>query len=187
MEPHRVQPIHLTCHPDTPSSAVHHIVASLCREPDGLMQITYALHADLARVRIPPPGTAARTDRLWQHTCFELFVRREGGPAYHELNFSPSGAWAAYAFSGYREGAAPAEQAANPRVETSVRNAHKLTLDASLRLDTLSPLHACAKLAVAISAVIEESDGALSYWALRHPAGGPDFHHAHGYALELAV
>jgi hypothetical protein len=39
---------------------------------------------------------------------------------------------------------------------------------------------------VALCVVIEELDGALSYWALRHPAPRPDFHHADGFALEIA-
>ena len=37
----------------------------------------------------------------------------------------------------------------------------------------------------AITAVIEEADGTKSYWALRHPAGKPDFHHPDCLALEL--
>jgi hypothetical protein len=38
---------------------------------------------------------------------------------------------------------------------------------------------------VGLSAVIEAADGALSYWALRHPAGRPDFHHPDCFALDL--
>jgi hypothetical protein len=33
--------------------------------------------------------------------------------------------------------------------------------------------------------VIETLDGSLSYWALRHPPGKPDFHHSESFALEL--
>lgn len=32
-------------------------------------------------------------------------------------------------------------------------------------------------LRLALCAVIEASDGSLSYWALAHPADRPDFHH----------
>ena len=28
--------------------------------------------------------------------------------------------------------------------------------------------------------------GGISYWALAHPPGKPDFHHADGFALELS-
>jgi hypothetical protein len=36
-----------------------------------------------------------------------------------------------------------------------------------------------------LSAVIEEASGRLSYWALTHPPGKPDFHHSDCFALEL--
>ena len=45
---------------------------------------------------------------------------------------------------------------------------------------------AAGKIAVGISAVMEEQDGTNSYWALRHPPGKPDFHHREAFALELA-
>ena len=32
---------------------------------------------------------------------------------------------------------------------------------------------------------IEEASGRISYWALKHPPGRPDFHHPDGFALEL--
>jgi len=38
---------------------------------------------------------------------------------------------------------------------------------------------------LALSAVIEEERGRLSYWALRHPPGKPDFHHPDAFALAL--
>lgn len=38
---------------------------------------------------------------------------------------------------------------------------------------------------LAITAVIEESDGTKSYWALAHPAGKPDFHAAESFALSV--
>ena len=40
-------------------------------------------------------------------------------------------------------------------------------------------------LRLALAAVVEEDDGRLSYWALQHAPGNPDFHHPEGFALEL--
>jgi len=37
-----------------------------------------------------------------------------------------------------------------------------------------------------LSAVIEDISGGTSYWALAHPPGKPDFHHADGFALEFS-
>jgi len=38
---------------------------------------------------------------------------------------------------------------------------------------------------VALASVIEAGDGTLSYWALRHPPGKPDFHHPDGFVLGM--
>ncbi|MBE0621784.1 MAG: hypothetical protein IH605_14415, partial [Burkholderiales bacterium] len=61
----------------------------------------------------------------------------------------------------------------------------RLELDAFIPLALLSPEYADAELRLALAAVIEDAAGVLSYWALRHPPGAPDFHHPHAYALEL--
>jgi hypothetical protein len=36
-----------------------------------------------------------------------------------------------------------------------------------------------------LSVVLEEKNGAKSYWALAHPPGKPDFHHEDCFAHEL--
>ena len=36
-----------------------------------------------------------------------------------------------------------------------------------------------------LSAVIETTDGAMSYWALAHPSAKPDFHHPDSFVLDL--
>jgi hypothetical protein len=144
-------------------------------------------------VRSPSAPPSGGVDRLWEHTCCEIFIARKGLPAYHELNFSPSGEWAAYAFERYRQGEPfPGESVLkgaaadlDPRVSARCA-AGRLELDAALRLDRLSPAHLDARLLLAVSVVVEERDGALSYWALRHPPGKPDFHHEFAFALELA-
>ena len=38
---------------------------------------------------------------------------------------------------------------------------------------------------VGLCAVIEETGGIMSYWALYHPPGEPDFHHPGCFALTL--
>ena len=138
------------------------------------------LSGDTGRLILPPPAALVRTDNLWKTTCFELFVRVTGQTAYREYNFSPSGAWAAYAFDGYRAGMRDLPLAPPPHIQVD-RAADCLTLDVSLPIDALPP----GRLAVGLSAVIEEQGGAKSWWALAHPPGAPDFHHADCFALEL--
>ena len=40
-------------------------------------------------------------------------------------------------------------------------------------------------LRLGLSAVVEDAAGKLSYWALRHTPGKPDFHHTDAFALTL--
>jgi hypothetical protein len=51
--------------------------------------------------------------------------------------------------------------------------------------EVLLALPGASALRLALSAVIEETDGHLSYWALAHPAERPDFHHRDGFVLAL--
>ena len=178
----------LTRHPEARSDALRGIGTRVRRAPGGMLSVTYVLEGELDRVRVPPPGPPRIADRLWQHTCCEVFIACTGLPAYHEFNFAPSGEWAAYAFGRYRERAPLGHehdlQQLNPRI--AVRRAGgTLELGAVIRLDLLSPAHAGAALSLALSAVVEDAGGSLSHWALRHPPGAPDFHHAVSFALEL--
>ncbi|RYY22991.1 MAG: DOMON-like domain-containing protein [Sphingomonadales bacterium] len=118
---------------------------------------------------------ARRADGLWKHTCFELFVWPEGGSEYFEFNFAPSTEWAAYRLSAYRADleALPIAAPGIERLEDGVR----VTVD-------LSGLSEGAW-RVGISAVIEEPDGTISYWALAHPDGKADFHDPACFALTI--
>jgi len=58
-----------------------------------------------------------------------------------------------------------------------------------LELSALVDLHKIGvkgKLAMGLSVVVEQEDGGLAYWALKHAPGRPDFHHRDAFALELA-
>ena len=129
------------------------------------------MQCDPGRVRIAAPRPRAFADGLWRTTCFEAFVAAGVGEGYDEFNLSPSGEFAAYRFRAYRTGRA--------RLDT------ELSVSWSCgRLEATVPLRedACR---LALAAVIEEDDGALSYWALRHAAGKPDFHHRDTFALSV--
>ena len=155
---------------------VRGIAVRLERSPAAL-KVRYELDADLATLRVPTPGPLRKGEKLWQHTCFEIFLS-DSMPAYTEFNFSPSGEWASYGFRRYREGMPLSGAASLQRLEIGHAQPG-LVLDATL-------LQAGARgLVVALSVVVEASDGSLSYWALRHPPGKPDFHHPEAFALRL--
>lgn len=162
-------------HPATPCAALRSIRVSIAYTR-GHLQLSYILEGEIARLRVPERRRPRAADRLWQHTCCELFVSRPGESRYREFNFSPSTEWAAYEFDAYRGAARPLD--VSPRID--VRHAaQRLELEASL------PWKENGKRRVGLASVIEEENGVLSYWALRHAPGKPDFHHRDAFALEL--
>ncbi len=146
------------------------------RRAGRVLSLEYVLAGPVERVWRPEAAARVRTDGLWRATCFEAFVRTEAG-GYVEYNLSPSGAWAAYRFDGYREGMRDLEMPAPFIVTRSAPGQFVLTADVTLPEDTGD--------AVGLAAVIRAMDGAIGYWALAHPSDKPDFHHPDSFALDL--
>ena len=170
----------LRLHPDSLCAAATQIEVDVARpRPDSLV-LSYVVSGRISDLRLPPIVAAARADELWQHTCFEAFVRPSAGPGYYEFNFSPSTQWAAYGFDGYRSGMRVATEIDAPRIELR-STVESYTLQAALELDGLS-----LPWRLGLAAVLEETNGHKSYWALAHPPGKADFHQADCFALELS-
>lgn len=150
-------------------------------------QLRYLLQVEPARLRWPAPHpTPGPTDGLWQHTCFELFVGQAQNPAYLEFNFSPSGQWAAYAFSAERQRASQTPQArllAGLQLQSQA-HAHGFILEAHLPCHVLSFFSAPTAWRLGLSAVLEDCTGQLSHWALHHPKAQADFHHPEGWLAQ---
>ena len=185
--PELVEGLSLLCHPNTPSVGVRQVVVIVEHRAGGDLDIIYYVEGTDQLV-LPPSNRRApfdwplRKDGLWKTTCFELFIKRVGSPGYIEFNFSPSGSFAAYAFEDYRLGMRNAVLNL-PWDMDAVRWDDKFQMMLSgVAIPEYLPGD---RLALALSAVIEETDGTKSYWALRHPPGPPDFHHPDCFALTL--
>lgn len=166
---------------------VHSLHASVTRVGEGDLVFRYTLHAMLDRLHLPTRSEPCRAEGLWKHTCFEAFILRDAGPGYCELNFSPSGQWAAYSFDRYREGMTDVPMSVAPDIRLQATSGH-LSLDARIESRTLWPVDELshpAKLRIALAAVIEDRAGHLSYWALKHAPARPDFHDPAGFILEV--
>lgn len=176
----------LTPHPATPCPAVRRISVTIAHaETARELAIHYRVEGDIGRLRIPLPGTARRRDELWQHSCFEAFLRPDANDSYHEFNFAPSGDWAAYRFRARRsEWIFPAMPA--PRIAFR-RLADACELSAAVSLAALAELAGAATLLAGITAVIETDDDLLSYWALAHGGPTPDFHDPSTFTLQVTT
>jgi hypothetical protein len=177
-------PTALVSHPDAPCGAVESIQCFLSWKRSGVLTITYLFKGALEQLRIPSYQSTRRGDALWRHTCFEAFVGAKNDAEYYEFNFSPSGEWAAYEFRNYRDGGPIEDDGLEPVISVR-KESGILELCAGIRLDRLPGLQLDVSLSVGLSAVIEDNDKRLSYWALKHPPGKPDFHHPDSFILEI--
>ena len=154
------------------------------RRPGNVLRLDYVASGRIADLLVPAEASPVRADKLWEHTVFEVFVRRPGEEGYVEFNFAPSGAWAAYRFTSQRRGMSNLEEFEDI-VTTLDHGISSLELGVTLRLGKLPDFADGGPWSIGISTIIEESNGRKSYWALAHPQGKPDFHHPDSFALEL--
>ncbi|MDP1913808.1 MAG: DOMON-like domain-containing protein [Brevundimonas sp.] len=155
---------------DTPATGIEVHV-----ERDGLLLwLRFVVEGDVDRIVWPAPAEQGRADDLWRHTCFEAFVATDDG--YVEYNLSPSSQWASYRFDGPRAGMRRANEVAT--VEGLDGASGLVALEARIELPN-------GARRLGLSAVIETSDGDISYWALAHPSARPDFHHPDSFILDL--
>ena len=176
-------PITLHCHPATPAPMVRALEARAAFNPDGSLTLAYRLWGDTVRLAIPQPQPPTAKDSLWEHTCFEAFVGLDGEENYREFNFSPSGQWAAFDFTAYRQRSAEDPVIDTPLISTRLTDG-RLELEAVVKLHDLPKATSGNSWSVGLSAVVETVDtvdGSHSYWALNHPSPRPDFHHAAGF------
>jgi len=121
-----------------------------------------------------------RRDRLFEDTCFELFVTGPG-ERYAEFNFSPSGEWCDFVFDAYRQQSKIFPVQRLPifgEISTkTLPNLHELTVTIDLSsyagfLEIGVPMQN----RFGISAVVKAQNGEKSFWALAHKSERPDFH-----------
>ena len=178
--------VSLIPHPDSPGSTTCRVEVDYGWSAEAGLTLRYRLAGGLDLLMIPEAQPhPERRDELWRHTCFEMFIAREGETAYREFNFSPSGDWACYAFDDYRAGMrAPAmERTWAAKVERGVGS---LVLAVTLPPKLIFPHDADGRpLCLGLTAVLEARAGRHDYWALQHPPGRPDFHHRDGFVLTL--
>ncbi len=157
----------LVAHPAFMPAKAERVAVRWGRLADGRIMLRWRVDGAQALV-VPKPAAPVRTDDLWKTTCFELFVSLGDG-RYREYNFSPSGQWAAWDFSGYRSRSGDHAPLAVPEIAFD-SGANVFTLTVFLSGQELAEANHAA-----LTAVLAE-DRRLSYWALRHPRLEPDFH-----------
>ena len=173
-------------HPQSPCKAVRRIGVGVGFEASrGVLQVRFRIEGDVDRLVLPTAGFARRSDGLWQHTCFEAFLRPDANDSYHEFNFAPSGDWAAYRFGLRRsERSLPNIEAPSVRFQTEQG---RCDLSADIAIASLTELAEAAAVHAGMATVVETDDGYLSYWALAHGSDRPDFHDPSTFVLQVTA
>lgn len=168
----------LVPHPESMPIAVSRVDAQLLRLPgSGELMARFRI-TGIERLVLPDFTGRGREDELWKRTCGEVFLAG-AGTGYREFNFAPTGRWAAYDFGDYRKAVGDYEPFDIP--EINIRTGDTMAvLDAKLH-----PRETDGFTRAALTMVIEEEGGHISYWALAHPGRQPDFHHPDGFIFEI--
>lgn len=149
------------------------------------LESRFRLSGDLSSILWPVRGfNPRRRDRLWEHTCFEIFLNPEKQEPYWEVNFSSSGDWAVYQFTGCRTAMAVEERIQNITVSLVDESAQSKEWLATLSLPDV--IKTDQHLTCGLSCVIEAHDRQKTYWALSHPGAKPDFHNQESFIISIA-
>ncbi len=150
---------------------------------DDYLHLQYELTGEIGALKIPTAQAPYAVDGLWQHTCFEAFIAVSGEERYYEFNFSPSSAWAAYAFSTYRYPIAGTFK--NAPIIKCIQTQKSLLMDVLIAAVDLPMKLEDQSFQLGLTAVLERNNGELSYWALQHRDGAPDFHQRNNFILSF--
>lgn len=123
-----------------------------------------------------------RTDRLWEKTCFEVFLRPTEGEIYWEINLAPDGRWNLWRLEGYRTGLVPEEKSRGPESWKTSFVGDEWILSAVFEMKDIAEM-ASRPVRVAVAAVAEHAGGEKTYWSLIHSQEKPDFHYPDHFVL----
>jgi len=175
---------HLALFPNQSDDEITHMTVS------GAMQlsmkqldITFQLAGNINVLQLPEiTPTPSRTDKLWENTCFEVFVAEPRDPNYWEYNISPSHNWAVFHFTGYRSA-----KSDELTVDKIIVNSHSISPN-QYQIQTILPLPQALhnkNLQVGVSTILRDRQDTIYYYALTHLSQNPDFHDRNCFTLLL--
>lgn len=165
--------IPLIAHPAHPPLAVRSVEADILFPSPGVAMIRYRIEG-IDELVMPAFSGRGKQDELWRTTCFELFAAGAGS-AYREFNFAPSGRWAVYDFEAPRTAMRDHNPTTMPEIAAQSGD-RLLAVTVTLSARDLTGGEDAPFYRGGLCAVIEETGGVLSYWALAHGGDRPDFH-----------
>ncbi len=136
--------------------------------------VSYKVTGVLALLDLGDAPKHMRVMKLWERTCFELFIKNSRDQ-YLEFNFSPVFEWNAFYFE--KKGDQLKEWQGVQSVKIDILHSLEVfQLIAEIKKSDL-PKDFFHQTEAAITSVIKEKSGDLSYWAITHEDVRPNFHH----------
>lgn len=138
--------------------------------------ISFLLQGDLLPINLGIPSPRKeRTIKLWENSCFELFIKNSRNE-YLEFNFSPRFEWNCFYFQ--KKGDPLQEWIKMQRPETDILlSLEKFFLVAEIKKEYFPENFLSSNMSMGISSVLKLKNGELTYWALSHEDSKPNFHH----------
>lgn len=140
-----------------------------------------------SRFELSHGGAGCRQEGLWNHTCFEIFLKPSFlSDLYYEFNFSTEGAWDVFEFESYRKPEALKKSADFELMRLKWEPVLK-ELSGSvliLKKDLLDQVCIQRTACFGLTAVVEDVSLGKSYWALAHSAEKADFHLSDSFVLK---
>lgn len=148
------------------------------------IELSYVIAGNIENIRFDTPADhPKRTDELWKKTCFEAFIKPDDTSSYWEYNLSPSGNWAIYGFRDYREEQFDELSLSIPAIQFD-RQGEQITLRSQIPLP--EPLIK-KNLNFGLSAVVQDINGDIYYYALQHTKSQPDFHAHDSFSIAMSA
>lgn len=118
-----------------------------------------------------------RATKLWEQTCFEVFIQPVGGSRYFEINLTAQKAWNVFEFTDYRSPQPPQEFAKAEMLNFTVG-------EQQLKAQIKFAEENFEKIKLSICAVVMLNGLPVTYWSTKHTDQKPNFHHFESLFIE---
>jgi len=179
--------VKLQSHPACSNCSPIISIVAFLRRLNFNISIEYLVSGELDKCSIPAVNSyPSRVDELWCHTCFEAFMCFENAEGYYELNISPTEDWNFYSFAGYHKDRSTEYRVDAIHQESQLyQNSFRKVVEFDIR-KIFPDITDEQSLFLNVTAVIEDRNQNLSYWAHTHcNASRPDFHLREGFSIRL--
>ena len=150
---------------------------------DSTFRADFAVIGPPETLGLQPSGKAGeRAERLWEDTCFEVFLRPVESDFYWEINLSPDGRWNFWRLEGYRTGLAAEKRVTGPTQWSCELLEGRWRMAVTFDLRAIPEL-ACRPIRATVAAVAAPAQGEKTFWSLVHSQDKPDFHYPDHFVL----